>query len=477
MQAGHVPRQPRAVVPARTSAARASSAARSRRAGGIGPTQADAGAAGSPATPRTSGYGRRMTTPQGPAAAPPDYPSHGPARGDVRTRDSRPSTCPLGCGAPGGPSRPARRARRAGPAGPRPPNTRAPNPPTGPSGPPADPALRAARSKRPGPGRGRPPRSAVLAFVSVTATVIGLSVDEDGRQRLGLGERMGRPRGPRRRAHVRRRRCRSSLSLTAAPRLAGRRLRCRRARRCSGCCSSCPAAGRNTSLAPTIGAAAGIIAAWVAPGRDTGTGDKPPRPTPGDGDAGDPRRLRPPAAHRPPLVGRAPVRRAARARVVEGQRRPDQRRGLRRPGLLRLQRVLRAGQLHRWRLRPRQHHPRAASRRPGCSCLAAAVALVFTATRLPDGRDATGCPAGHRHRWRSRPCSPPRSRATLTLVCVLAPALALVEPAVWARPDRGAERVFGANSPPRVDLIAGARRPCSHAAVAAVQSMGPHGET
>ena len=46
---------------------------------------------------------------------------------------------------------------------------------------------------------------------------------------------------------------------------------------CLGCCSSCPAPGSNTSLATTIGVAAGVIATWIAPGRENVSGGDRPR--------------------------------------------------------------------------------------------------------------------------------------------------------------------------------------------------------
>lgn len=128
------------------------------------------------------------------------------------------------------------------------------------------------------PGAGHapagPPRSragtvvGVLGVVSIAATVIGLTVEENGRNAWDSVNAWG------------------ALAilgavLTLAPVLrSSMNMTARRAWQVAACGAAAlglfwvlfvlPAAGSNTSLVTTVGAAAGIIAVWVAPGREDG---------------------------------------------------------------------------------------------------------------------------------------------------------------------------------------------------------------
>lgn len=130
-----------------------------------------------------------------------------------------------------------------------------------------------------GPPPQRPPMPRVfaaiwtLALVSVLATVLGLSLDEKGRNAWGSVHAWG------------------GLAilgavLTITPAVGHSfNLSRERAWQVAACGAGAlvlfwvlfvlPTAGSNTSLLTTIGAAAGVIAVWIAPGREavTGQGD------------------------------------------------------------------------------------------------------------------------------------------------------------------------------------------------------------
>lgn len=112
-----------------------------------------------------------------------------------------------------------------------------------------------------------------LGLVSLVATVIGLSVDEDGRNAWHSVHAWG------------------ALAilgalLTLAPVLRSTsRMSAHRAWQVAACGAGAlglfwvlfvlPTAGSNTSLITTVGAAAGLVAVWVAPGRETDSGPQP----------------------------------------------------------------------------------------------------------------------------------------------------------------------------------------------------------
>jgi hypothetical protein len=109
---------------------------------------------------------------------------------------------------------------------------------------------------------------AVLAAVSVLATVVGLSVNENGRNAWDTVNAWGAL-------------AIAGAVLTFAPAIrSSLNLTAHRAWQVAACGAAAlalfwvlfvlPAAGSNTSLLVTVGVGAGIIAAWVAPGRDTG---------------------------------------------------------------------------------------------------------------------------------------------------------------------------------------------------------------
>ena len=111
----------------------------------------------------------------------------------------------------------------------------------------------------------------VLAFISLAATVVGLSVDENDRNAWDSVHAWGAV-------------AILGAVLTFAPLLrSSLNLTAQRAWQVAACGAGAlalfwvlfvlPAAGSNTSLVTTVGAAAGIIAAWIAPGREDG-----PRP-------------------------------------------------------------------------------------------------------------------------------------------------------------------------------------------------------
>ncbi len=115
----------------------------------------------------------------------------------------------------------------------------------------------------------------ILAFVSLAATVIGLSVDENGRNAWDSVHAWGGV-------------AILGALLTFAPMVrSALNLTAHRAWQVAACGAAAfalfwvlfvlPDAGSNTSLVATVGAAAGIIAAWIAPGREDGT--RPPGPT------------------------------------------------------------------------------------------------------------------------------------------------------------------------------------------------------
>lgn len=113
----------------------------------------------------------------------------------------------------------------------------------------------------------------VLGLVSIAATVLGLTVDENGTNAWHTVHAWGGV------AIV-------GAVLTLAPALAGTlNLTPHRAWQLAACGAGAlllfwvlfvlPEAGTNTSLVVTIGAAAGIIAAWIAPGREVASQQRP----------------------------------------------------------------------------------------------------------------------------------------------------------------------------------------------------------
>jgi hypothetical protein len=135
------------------------------------------------------------------------------------------------------------------------------------AGPPAGPLAGPARSKA-GSAVG------VLALISLAATVIGLTVNEDGRNAWDTVNAWGAV-------------AILGAVLTFAPLARGSlNLSAHRAWQVAACGAGAlalfwvlfvlPSAGSNTSLVITVGAAAGIIAAWVAPGREDGPGPSGP---------------------------------------------------------------------------------------------------------------------------------------------------------------------------------------------------------
>ena len=106
----------------------------------------------------------------------------------------------------------------------------------------------------------------LLGLVSVAATVIGLSVNENGENAWHSVHAWGGL-------------AIAGAILTLAPAVAGSlNLTQHRAWQVASCGAGAlllfwvlfvlPAVGTNTSLVVTIGAAAGIVAAWIAPGRE-----------------------------------------------------------------------------------------------------------------------------------------------------------------------------------------------------------------
>lgn len=202
---------------------------------------------------------------------PPNYPPAGPPGGPH----------------PGLPNSPTQHLPAAGrPPGQHPgsPTGFPPGPPVGsPAGPP--PGYQPSGYQQPGyqqPGPPPAPSGArgsqavgILAFVSLAATVIGLSVDENDRNAWDSVHAWGGV-------------AILGALLTFAPLLRSTfNLTAHRAGQIAACGAGAlalfwvlfvlPAAGTNTSLVTTVGAAAGIIAAWIAPGREDGA--RPPGPT------------------------------------------------------------------------------------------------------------------------------------------------------------------------------------------------------
>jgi hypothetical protein len=112
-----------------------------------------------------------------------------------------------------------------------------------------------------------------LGLVSLAATVLGLSLKEDGNNAWHSVHAWGAL------AIV-------GAALTLAPALAHSiSLTKQRAWQVAVCGAGAlllfwvlfvlPSVGSNTSLLTTVGAAAGVIAAWIAPGRDQAAGDQP----------------------------------------------------------------------------------------------------------------------------------------------------------------------------------------------------------
>lgn len=138
-----------------------------------------------------------------------------------------------------------------------------------------------------GPPPGSAPRHAptpkgmsavwTLGLISIAATVIGLTVKEDGRNAWDSVNAWGGL-------------AIAGAVLTLTPALARSfGMTPHRAWQAAACGAAAlvlfwvlfvlPAAGSNTSLVVTIGAAAGIVAAWIAPGREPMPGPPPgPRP-------------------------------------------------------------------------------------------------------------------------------------------------------------------------------------------------------
>lgn len=113
----------------------------------------------------------------------------------------------------------------------------------------------------------------VLGLISLAGTVIGLSVSEDGANAWKSVHAWGGV------AIV-------GALLTLAPAMAGSmNMTAQRAGQVALCGAGAlllfwvlfvlPAVGSNTSLIVTIGVAAGVIAAWIAPGRETGPAARP----------------------------------------------------------------------------------------------------------------------------------------------------------------------------------------------------------
>ncbi|MEO9138668.1 MAG: hypothetical protein ABI345_06330 [Jatrophihabitans sp.] len=110
----------------------------------------------------------------------------------------------------------------------------------------------------------------ILGAVSVVAIVAGLSIDENGRNAWDTVNAWGGL------AIV-------GALLTMAPALGTASISTARAWQISACGAGAlvlfwvlfvlPAAGSNTSLAVTVGVAAGVIATWIAPGRDQHAGE------------------------------------------------------------------------------------------------------------------------------------------------------------------------------------------------------------
>ncbi|MDT4940851.1 MAG: hypothetical protein QOJ34_940 [Pseudonocardiales bacterium] len=109
----------------------------------------------------------------------------------------------------------------------------------------------------------------VLGLISVAATIVGLSVNENGVNAWHAVNAWGGL-------------AIAGALLTLAPAVAGSmNMTPQRAWQVAVCGAGAlllfwvlfvlPAVGSNTSLVVTIGVAAGVIAAWIAPGRDTGT--------------------------------------------------------------------------------------------------------------------------------------------------------------------------------------------------------------
>jgi hypothetical protein len=114
----------------------------------------------------------------------------------------------------------------------------------------------------------------VLGLISVIATVIGLSVKENGFTAWHSVHAWGGV-------------AILGALLTLAPAIAGPlNLAPHRAWQVATCGAGglllfwvlfvLPAVGSNTSLLVTIGAAAGIVGAWIAPGRETAAGHETP---------------------------------------------------------------------------------------------------------------------------------------------------------------------------------------------------------
>jgi hypothetical protein len=113
----------------------------------------------------------------------------------------------------------------------------------------------------------------VLGLVSIAGTVIGLSVKENGENAWHSVHAWGGL-------------AIAGAVLTLAPALAGSlNLTPHRAWEVATCGAGAlllfwvlfvlPAAGTNTSLVVTVGAAAGIVAAWIAPGREADAAQRP----------------------------------------------------------------------------------------------------------------------------------------------------------------------------------------------------------
>ena len=162
-------------------------------------------------------------------------------------------------------------------------------PPQGPPPPPGPPPAMPTQQFQTGPGgqwnpAGPPPKPAkppvpkvisaiwALGLISVAATAIGLSVKEDGFNAWHSVHAWGGL------AIV-------GAVLTLAPAVAGSmNLTPPRAGQVAACGAGAlllfwvlfvlPAVGSNTSLVVTIGAAAGVVAAWIAPGRESAAATK-----------------------------------------------------------------------------------------------------------------------------------------------------------------------------------------------------------
>ena len=152
------------------------------------------------------------------------------------------------------------------PAGFPPPGMTSGPPPGMPPGPPDRPAQRAGKATQ---------AVGILALISLAATVVGLSVDENDRNAWDSVHAWGAV-------------AILGAVLTFAPLLrSALNLTAQRAWQVAACGAGAlalfwvlfvlPAAGSNTSLVTTVGAAAGIIAAWIAPGREDGP--RPPGPS------------------------------------------------------------------------------------------------------------------------------------------------------------------------------------------------------